>query len=93
MSNRYTFVARGLHWLMAVLILGLFALGLYMHELPFSPRKLQLYSWHKWAGVTVFVLVLIRLAWRIGHPPPPLPESMSPIMRGLAMPVTGCSMG
>ena len=41
----YTPVAKGLHWLMAVLILGLLALGLYMHELPLSPQKLQLYSW------------------------------------------------
>ncbi|MEZ5649758.1 MAG: cytochrome b [Burkholderiaceae bacterium] len=84
MSTRYSFVARGLHWLMAVLILGLFVLGVTMHELPFSPRKLQLYSWHKWAGVTVFVLVWLRLAWRITHPPPPLPESMSPRARFLA---------
>ncbi len=43
----YTSVAKGLHWLMAVMIVGLLALGLYMHELPLSPQKLELYSWHK----------------------------------------------
>ncbi len=77
----YTPVAKGLHWLMALLILGLLALGLYMADLPLSPQKLELYSWHKWAGVTVFVLVWLRLAWRVTHRPPALPEGMSPLMR------------
>ena len=81
MNTTYTPVAKGLHWLMAVLILGLLALGIYMHELPLSPQKLQLYSWHKWAGVGVFLLVWLRLAWRVTHRSPALPEAMSPLMR------------
>ena len=81
MNTTYTPVAKGLHWLMAVLILGLLALGIYMHELPLSPQKLQLYSWHKWAGVGVFLLVWLRLAWRVTHRPPALPQAMSPLMR------------
>ncbi len=48
-----------------------------MHELPLSPWKLQVYSWHKWAGVTAFILVLVRLAWRLTHRPPALPDHMS----------------
>jgi len=81
MNTTYTPVAKGLHWLMAVLILGLLALGMYMSDLPLSPQKLTLYSWHKWAGVTVFLLVWLRLAWRITHRPPALPETLSPLMR------------
>ena len=81
MNSTYTPVAKGLHWLMAALIIGLLVLGIYMHELPLSPEKLQLYSWHKWAGVTVFLLVWLRLAWRLTHRPPALPEAMSPLMR------------
>ncbi len=80
-TTTYTPVAKSLHWLMAVLILGLLALGIYMHELPLSPQKLTLYSWHKWAGVSVFALVWLRLAWRVTHRPPALPASMSPPMR------------
>ena len=76
-SNRYTTTAMILHWLMAILLACLFAVGIYMHELPLSPWKLQIYSWHKWAGVTAFVLVLARLAWRFTHRPPPLPINMS----------------
>ena len=77
MSAPYTRTAKSLHWLMAVLLIGLLALGFYMHDLPLSPEKLKLYAWHKWAGVSAFLLVLVRLAWRIGHPPPALPASMS----------------
>ena len=76
MNHRYTRTAKGLHWLIALLMLGLLGLGFYMHDLPLSPQKLQLYSWHKWAGVTVFLLVIVRLAWRVTHQPPPLPVGM-----------------
>lgn len=80
-SSQYTRTAKVLHWLIALLIIGLFAFGQYMSDLSMSPRKLQLYSWHKWAGVTVFFLVLIRLGWRLLHPPPPLPIQMSKLQR------------
>lgn len=74
MNARYHGTAIALHWVMAVLIAGTFALGLYMTELELSPQKLKLYSWHKWAGVTVFMLLWLRLVARlIKRPPPPLP--------------------
>ena len=84
MNSTYTPVAKGLHWLMAALIIGLLVLGIYMHELPLSPEKLQLYSWHKWAGVTVFLLLWLRLLWRLSHRPPALPASMSTRMQWTA---------
>jgi cytochrome b561 len=74
--TRYTNTAIALHWLIALGIAGTFSLGLYMHELPLSPEKLRLYSWHKWVGVTLFMLVCLRLAWRLLNPPPELPDSM-----------------
>ena len=81
MATHYTRTAKTLHWLMAILFFGLLALGFYMHDLPLSPEKLQLYSWHKWAGVTAFLLVLFRLFWRITHRPPALPASMPHLMQ------------
>lgn len=72
MSAHYTRTAITLHWLTALLILGTIPLGMYMSDLKLSPLKLQLYSYHKWIGVTVLILVLARLAWRMGHKPPPL---------------------
>ncbi len=76
MTHHYSRTAKGLHWLIALLMLGLLGLGFYMQDLPLSPQKLQFYAWHKWAGVTVFLLVILRLAWRVTHQPPPLPEGM-----------------
>ena len=67
----YTRTSIALHWLIALLIFCAFPLGVYMHELPFSPGRLKLYSYHKWIGVTVFLLAIARVAWRIGHPAPP----------------------
>jgi len=84
MNERYTSTAISLHWLIALAIVGTFGLGLYMHELPLSPTKLELYSWHKWAGVTIFLLVIARLAWRLGHPAPALPTHMPTALRRAA---------
>lgn len=83
-KTHYTQTAKALHWGMALLLFGLLALGFYMHDLPLSPEKLKLYSWHKWAGVTAFVLVLARLAWRMAHTPPALPARMPRRMQLLA---------
>ena len=68
----YGSVAITLHWLTAALIFGNLLLGLSMVDLPFSPRKLQWYIWHKWVGITVFLLTSVRLGWRAVHPAPPL---------------------
>ena len=73
---RYSGVAIGLHWLIGLMILVSFTVGLTMVELSLSPFKLRLYSWHKWAGVTIFMLVLIRCLWRITHAAPTLPADM-----------------
>lgn len=81
MNLRYTRTAIWLHWLVALGLIGTFALGLYMPDLPLSPTKLKLFSWHKWAGVTLFFLVLIRLGWRLSHPAPALPSTMPAVMR------------
>jgi cytochrome b561 len=73
-SGSYGAVAITLHWLTAALIVANLLLGLSMVDLPFSPRKLQWYIWHKWVGITVFLVTSLRLAWRAAHPaPPPVP--------------------
>ncbi|MFN3984460.1 MAG: cytochrome b [Rhodocyclaceae bacterium] len=76
MTQRYGGVAISLHWLVGAGLVGLFCFGLYMVDLPLSPTKLKYYSWHKWAGVTLFLLVLLRLTWRLTHAAPPLPAGM-----------------
>jgi cytochrome b561 len=68
---RYTGTAIALHWLLAVALLGSWSVGFYMSGLPFSPARLKLYNWHKWAGITILLLSALRLAWRLTHRPPP----------------------
>ncbi len=104
-SVRYTSPAVILHWLIALLIFVGFPLGVYMHDLPLSPTKLQLYSYHKWIGISVLLLVGLRLVWRVTHTPPPLPADLKAWERAashaahgalyllmIAVPLTGCLM-
>ncbi len=84
MNARYSTPSIGLHWLMALGLGGTLALGFYMHDLPLSPGKLQLYSWHKWAGVTLFLLAVLRLLWRLTHRPPALPLAMPALLKQAA---------
>src|SRR4030067_1110366 len=72
MDNHYTRTAITLHWVMALLIFTTFPLGVYMHDLPISPDKLRLYSYHKWIQGPLFLLGLFRILW--GAPPPPTPS-------------------
>ena len=68
--ERYTRTAIALHWLMALMIFSAFPLGVSMHDLPLSPTKLQLFSYHKWLGITILIAAAARLAWRVTHPAP-----------------------
>jgi cytochrome b561 len=68
--GRYTPTAMALHWLLALMIVVSFCVGLYMHDLPLSPTRLKLYNWHKWAGITILSLSALRLLWRLSHRPP-----------------------
>jgi len=54
-----------LHWVIAALMIGMLALGLYMVALPISLEKLKLYGWHKEYGILIFWLALLRLIWRL----------------------------
>lgn len=77
-------VAVGLHWLIAALILTQFVIGSIAEEMKLTPAKLDLFVWHKSIGVTVLLLAALRLAWRLGNPPPVPPAGMPQWERRLA---------
>lgn len=83
-DGRYGRTAVFLHWLTALLIVAGATLGLSMVELPLKPRKLQWYAWHKWIGITVFLLTSARLAWRWRHPAPVQLETIPRWQRNVA---------
>jgi cytochrome b561 len=64
-SERWGAVSQTLHWLIVLLILGLAIVGLTMGDLPKTPKYFWVYTMHKSFGITVLVLVVLRLLWRL----------------------------
>jgi len=81
--TRWGWLAQGLHWLMALALIGNFIVGFIGEDMRLSPDKIKLLLWHKSVGVTLLALVLVRLLWRAAQPTPQLP-SMPAWQRALA---------
>jgi cytochrome b561 len=77
-SRHYDRIAMTLHWLVAIGVLAQIALGLWMIDIPKQPTGVRAYwfNLHKSIGMTLGVLIIMRLAWRFMHRPPPLPSSV-----------------
>lgn len=73
--NRYSAVSLILHWGMALLILGQILL-ITAHEATEGPLSREFVQLHKAVGLTILVLTLVRIGWRIAHPAPALPVGM-----------------
>jgi cytochrome b561 len=77
LPSRYDSVAKTLHWLIAAAIIAMLILGWTMVNLPKgNPNQFALFQWHKSIGITILLLSLLRLGWRLTHPAPPLPARM-----------------
>lgn len=72
-AENYTAPAIGLHWLIAGLVALGVGIGLVMTGLSMSPLRLKLYNWHKWTGIVVLSLSVVRVFWRASHRAPVLP--------------------
>lgn len=99
-KDTYGIVSIVLHWLMALLLVGLLILGLYMVKLPISLEKLKLYGWHKEYGILALMLVVVRLVWRLANSTPHLSLPLWEILAArivhwsfygfmIALPITG----
>lgn len=81
---RYGLVSRLFHWITVLLVLVMIPVGLVMiQEIPRSVQN-PLFALHKSLGPLVFLVVLLRLGWRLLHPPPPLPAELPPAQRRVA---------
>ncbi|HTN48928.1 MAG TPA: cytochrome b/b6 domain-containing protein [Burkholderiaceae bacterium] len=71
-------MAIALHWLMAVAIVAEIALGWWMLDIPKLPAGVRAgwFNLHKSVGLTLGVLLILRLLWRLKHSAPPLPASV-----------------
>lgn len=72
----YTRTAIGVHWITVLLVSVLFGLGWYMGDLPKGPWRGEMIALHKQLGITVFLLTLFRIYWRLRHRPPALPAGL-----------------
>jgi cytochrome b561 len=74
-AGRYTRTAIALHWLIALCVIGQFAWGWWMQQIPKQPvgPRVDAFNLHKSIGLAILALMTIRILWRIGHRPPPLP--------------------
>jgi len=69
-TARYGTVAQGFHWVVALCVIGLLALGLYMTSLDPLPSTFKLYALHKSIGIVVLTLAVLRLIWKLTNPHP-----------------------
>lgn len=77
-SLRYDRVAMTLHWVIALGVLAQIALGWWMIDIPKQPVGVRVYwfNLHKSIGLTLAALIVLRVAWRVTHRPPALPDSV-----------------
>lgn len=68
--QRYTGPAVFFHWAIVLLLGVAIPLGVWMTGLDDGERKMAAYDWHKWLGLTVWLLAIARVLWRQTHPPP-----------------------
>jgi cytochrome b561 len=79
--ENYAATAKWLHWLTALCIFIIIPVGIAMHEMKPGPLQNRLYDLHRSLGFVVLVLVLLRLATRIGHGVPPPYVGLTPFER------------
>jgi cytochrome b561 len=86
LTSRYQPVLVALHWLLALMIIGLLCLGFFvLANMPNTdPNKLDILVWHMAGGMLVFVLMILRIIIRIWSARPATATTGSPLLDGLA---------
>ncbi len=77
----YTVTAKVFHWMTVVFVFLIIPMGIYMSEAEAGPLKNTFFDLHRSFGVTVSVLTIFRLIYRLNNPPPPLEDSIAPIQK------------
>lgn len=72
-STSYGSVAQFLHWLIALLVIGMLVMGYFMDDISDKAMKGQVFNAHKVIGVTILVLALLRAGWALINIKPALP--------------------
>ncbi len=76
-------VSKALHWIIVLLIINQWVIAQRAEDLT-GFQKFTTLNWHKWFGMTIFMLAVVRLAWRLVNPVPDLTAETKPWERHLA---------
>ena len=76
-QRRYSAGAMFFHWVIAIAVIWNWRLAENAHHAADRTERMAIFADHKALGITILVLTLARLAWRIGHPAPPMPAEMA----------------
>lgn len=82
--DSYGSVAKLFHWVISLLIIGMLIVGTSFSFIDKGPFKMALYTAHKSTGLTILILMVLRLLWRWANPTPKLPDSVPSWQRKLA---------
>jgi cytochrome b561 len=69
-DHEWGVIAKSFHWLIALLLFGQLALGWIAKDMRVSPDKFELFVWHKSIGISILLIVALRIVWRFRNPPP-----------------------
>ncbi|MBL27636.1 MAG: cytochrome B [Rhodospirillaceae bacterium] len=84
-SMGWSGVQRGLHWLIAVAVVGQLWIGFTFGDMAEEePRRADLFAIHASLGLSILLAMLFRLYWRVTHPVPGLPTTLQPVERCIA---------
>jgi len=79
-KNNYGLVSILLHWVMAIIIIGLFVLGTIMHDLDYYDPNYHVFPWwHKSFGLVIAFMLILRLIWKWRNPKVKEISSIKPI--------------
>jgi len=76
-------LSKALHWLIVLLIINQWVIAERADDLT-GFQKFTALNWHKWFGMTIFMLAIVRLVWRLANPVPDLTAETRPWERVLA---------
>jgi cytochrome b561 len=80
-SSAYSLTARALHWITAALVLTTIPVGVVIVNEWGGPLQDPLYDLHRSIGALLILVIMVRLGYRLTHPPLPLPDDIPPVQR------------
>lgn len=84
-SERWGLIQQTLHWLVVALVVAQLLVGMTLAGTPVDdPLWQSLFPVHGTIGLSILIVMVARLVWRVANPVPTLPDSLKPWQKKLA---------